>query len=472
MGQWREIPLARKLFKNVGENSLTSAYAALENCFVTEAGGVSRFPALKDFADIDGESDIYINKYRNDMISVGQDGAVHRIDQNANVERIDGVPVLGGRRCTFGRSSSALYMAAGDQIIRFDGEKTSVLSKDAPLTTHVGVIDNYVMAIEAGSGRFHHSDANAPTVWSPLNVFAADGRGDDLTSMLINPFNEILMAGEESIEQFERYAGGTTPFFRRWSIADGISEPYTLCFSDNSAWGLNEDIEFVRIGGQTSQDVSQDVSKEFQARYSLGHLSSLNRAWAHEIKIKGQKFVLLQSPEASNEYGGKGVTYCFDVRQGRWFQIYGWDDTKGVPALWAGRSVFKMWGKTFVGGQGKIYELDTNTYRNDGQVQRVYARTAHFAEALPSRIDRVRVHLERGVGTHSAQSTIVMRVNKDGKGFGRGQYMNLGKAGDNEMVLELGAQGIADTWQFEFSCTDDTAFEMRKFRIEVTGMPR
>lgn len=472
MTQWIEVPLNRKLFKNVGEEVLTSTYAALENCYVTESNGLSKFPGLLEFCDLGNDADIHLSRYENDLLACGEDGKTFRVNTEAAAIAIPGTPVSGGLRTSFARTREGTMMAAGAQIIKFNGVENSVLSPDAPLSSFIGFLDGYVIAVERGSGRFAHGTVNESGTWDPLDVFAVDGSPDNINAMLITPFNEILLAGEESLEQYERYVGSSTPFFRRWAVGDGISEPGTLCFADNAAWGLNGRREFVRLSGQTSQSVSDDIQREIEDRYSLANLGAFNRAWAAPCYIKGQKFIVFQSPEATNAYGTKGFTVVFDIRRGQFFEIYGWDAANGVPDLWPGRSIFSLWGKTFVGGRGKIYQLDPETYTNDGAVQRAYCRSAHFDTEGTTRVDGVRLTLKRGVGSYTTDPKIMFRSNPDNSGWSNWQMRELGKTGADMLFIEFGQQGTADTWQFEISMTDNAPFELRRMQLDAAKVLR
>ncbi len=472
MGEWIDIGLDKKLFKNIDESALTSTYGALENCFVTESNGISRFPGLREFCPVGGNGEVHMSRFQNDMIAVSTDGRTFRIDSNGNKTPIEGPPVLGGDRTSFARTRDGLMMAAGAQIIKYDGKKNSVLSGDAPLSSFIGYLDGYVLAIERESGRYQYSELNKFESWPALNTQAVDGSPDDINSMIITPFNEILFGGYESVEQFERLQGGESPFFRRWSTGDGIVEPWTLCHADNAAWGLNSKYEFVRLSGQTSQSASDDIQGEIEKRFSLSGLNNLNKCWAAPLYIKGQKFIVFQAPKATNTYGTEGFTAVFDIRRGQWFEIFGWNSDIGAPTLWPGRSVYNLWGRTFIGGVGKIYEISPSVYNNDGDVQRVYLRTAHFDTLGAMRIDGVKLTIKRGVGTYERNPKIMFRTNPDQKGFGNVQMRELGKQGPETMIIEFGAQGIADTWQFEIACTDDCAFELRRFQVEAAKVAR
>lgn len=472
MGKLVNIPLDKKLFKNVDGAMLTNMYGALENCFVTEAKGLSKFPGLKLFCDLGGDNNIHINRHGNDMIAVGSDGRTFKVDRDGNFKAITGSPVLGGGRVSFARTRDGLFMAAGKQIIKYDGVKNTILSKDAPDTYFVGHLDGYLLAVEKNSGRFQHSNLNDFYSWDALDTFAVDGSPDNIGSMLVTPFGEIVFGGEESVEQYERLAGGSAPFFKRWSAGYGISEPDTLCFADNSVWGLNSENEFSVLSGQTMQATANDVQDYVEKAYGLDDLGGLNNAWAYPCFVKGNKFIIFQSPDAINSHGTKGITLALDIRRGGWFELYGWNTKHGVPAIWPGKSIFKLWGKTFVGGQGKIYELDSDTYTNSGKPQRAFVRTAHFDDLGTMRVNKVRMTLKRGVGSYTENPKIMFRSNLDNKGFGLLQYRDLGNTGDGDLIIEFGAQGLADTWQFEWSVTDDCQFEVRKLQLEIDKVNR
>ena len=466
MANWIDIPLDKKLFTNVDETMLTETFAALENCFVTESNGLSKFPGLKLFCNLGNNADIHLNRFNNDLMAVGTDGQTFRVDTNANATTIDGPPVSGGGKTSFARTTDGLMMAAGGQVIKFDGDANTVLSPDAPLSFFVGFIDGYVLIVEKDSGRFQNSNLNEFGIYNPLDTFAVEASPDNINGMIITPFNEIYLTKDSGIEQYERFVGSTVPFYRRWAMGGGISEPNTLCFADNAVWGLNEKYEFSRISGQLIKSVSDDIEATIEHSYSLGDLSSLNGAWAAPCFIKGQKFIIFQSPEATNAYGTKGFTAVFDIRRGGFMELFGWDPDSGVPALWPGRSIFPMWGKIFVGGQGKIYELDPLTFQNDGQVQRAYCRTAHYNSNGTLEINSVKLTLKRGVGSYTVSPKVMFRSNPDNKGWSNWQTRELGLTGAPMMSVEFGAQGLADTWQFEFAMTDNAPFELRQMQVD------
>lgn len=462
---WVPIPLNTKLFQNVQETALTRAFAAVENCFPTEADGISRFPGLAEFATLPNDfSRVYLHDYRNDLMATTAAGRTFRIDKQGRVEDRTGVTITGGMRHTFAKTDSGMLVAAGAQIVEFNGETTKILSEEAPLASHVAVVDNFVLANEVASGRFYHSGAGAYNKWDPLDTFAASGSPDEISALIVTPFREVLVAGPNSIEQFERLPSGDPPFFRRWSVGEGLFAPYTFCFEDNTAWGISEKFELARYSGQTQQSTSDDIGRTLDA------IEDWEDAWAQPLQVLGQKFILLQVPNAVNPYGSKGLTFLYDYRQQKWSTLYGWDAEKNLPARWPGWSVYKLWGRVFVGGEGKIYELTPNTYYQGGNLSRMLFRTAHFSELGEMRIDQLRMRFRRGLGTYTSKSKISVRANRDNKGFGSWVRRDFGLRGEREMVIHFGNFGCAHTWQFEVQITDDVPVEIVKMEAQITRL--
>ncbi len=461
---WQEIPINSKLFQNVKEAVLTRAQAALENCFQNETGGHSRFPGLKPFSELMGVSPTYLHEWKGDLVAVTGDGFTFRIDRAGVATNVTGVPVAGGRRATFTRTEDELIIAAGGKMIRLAGPLTEVLSEDAPISTHVAFIDGYVVALERESGRFHHSIPGQYRTWDPLDVFAAESQPDFVNALVVTPRRELLVCGVDSIEQYERLPDGDAPFFRRWAVGEGVYAPYTLVVADNGAWVLNKQREFVRFTGQISEPAGEDIG------VTLESVDNWDDAWASLMHLQGQKFILLQMPNATNVYDGKGITALFDYRQTRWFNLYGWDEDLDLPKRWPGWSFYSIWGRNFVGGNGRVYELDVDTYDNDGEVQRMLGRTAHLDIWGESRVNNLRIRIKRGGGgsTNEVNPTISVRAIRDNHTPTRWVRRPLGKAGHRHMSIEFGNFGCAHTWQFEYYVTDACEVELVKMDAQVT----
>lgn len=465
MGQWVPIALTEKLFLNAKDVMLTRGSAALENAYQNELGGISRFPGLAPFTSLGGNAATYLHEWKGDLVAVSS-SRVWRIPQNGVATEVTGVPVAGAGRVIFDRTPNELLMAAGGQIIRLASDKTEVLSPDAPLSTHVGYLGGYAVAIEANTGLFYNSAANNFRTWNPIDVFAADSRPDFLNAMLITPYQEMLLSGPDSLEQFDRLApGSSTPFARRWGIGVGVYAPYTLTFIDNTAWCVNSYREFVRVSAQSALPVSDDIRGNV-----LEPADNWEGAWAAPVLLAGQKFVLLQLPLATNTYGTKGITLLYNYRQQKWFSLFGWDESQHIPTGWAGTSYYSLWGRHFVGGQGAVYELKSDAYQNVGKIQRVVWRSGHLDEG-EVRIDNLSLRLKRGLAnSNSGQSLISVRVLLGNRNWTKWRRQDLGRFGETEMWVDFGMIGPASTFQIEIDMTDAAEFELVKAKVLLTPL--
>jgi hypothetical protein len=456
---WKDVPLDAKMFLNVEEDSLTTAVASIENCFQNEAKGISRFPGMDVFSTLGDNGRVYLHSYEGTMIVATSQGQVYRVGSSGTVTNVTDAPVQGGNRVMFDNDTEGTLMAAGGPIIYLGGEKTEVLSEDAPDSTHVAFIDGYVAAPEPNSQRWFHSASGARTNWPAANLFTAETKPDDVDALIITPHREILVAGEESIEQFERIAAGAVPFFRRWTIGEGSYLPYCIVAATQGTYIINPRKEFVRISGQTSKP-NLDIQAYLQT------IDSWEDAWAQELHIRGRQFIVLQFPKATNKYTTEGVTLLWDLRQEHWSFLYGWDSDNSLPARWPGWSVMELWDRYFVGGEGKVYELKRDTLTNDGLTQRVLFRTAHLDVWGEVEVKDFRVRVKRGTtNTNSNAPIMQVRVRRDLEKWSRWKNINMGVDGDTNPWKRLGGYGIASTWQFEFLITDAVDFELVKAEV-------
>lgn len=460
-GKWHDIDLSASLLTNVRETVLRKSAAAVENSFVNDSGGLTRFPGLASFVTLTGNSPTYLHDWQQDLIAVSN-SRVYRISSSGVATDVTGVPLGGDGRCIFAKTDNELCLAAGKEILRLGGSATEILSPDAPQSTHIGYIDGYLLAIEPYSGRFWHCTVDDFRTWSGLDVFTADGKPDDLNGMIISPFREVILTGVDSVEQFERLTSGSVPFYRRWSTGYGILAPYTLLSEDQGTWAVDKRMEFIRMTGQTSQPKSDNIMQ------TLDGVDDWTLAWTQTVHVAGDNFILLQIPFATNKYGTKGITFLYSYQQKKYFELYDWDSNKVLPVRWPGWSYHQLWGRNFVGGNGKVLELVTTSNLNDGNQQRMLGRTAHIDKWGECDIENMRIRMNRGSGAqNSTEAKFRIRALRDNLRWTKWIERGLGNAGDTKLTFELGPLGHATTWQFEWEITDDCPVDLTLMQVLV-----
>jgi hypothetical protein len=463
MAQWTNFPWKDPVFANADESILRQAPAMAENVYANSSGGFSRFPGLRSFASLAGQGRVYLGSWRDMLVAVTDAGRVFRVGRNALPEDVTGVPVTGGGRPVLAATEDQLVVAAGGPLVSLANDRSQLLSDEAPDSTHVAFVDGYLVAIEAGTQFFRYCNPGAYRTWDVLNVFAAEGKPDNLVACAVTPYRELLLAGPDSIEQFERLQSGSRPFFRRWSTGEGLAQPYTLVTDTAGTYGVNDKAEFVRFSAQVSREQSNEVA------LPLEEVDDWTGAWAAAVNRKGQRWIVLQAPNATvEEAGATGLTLLLDVRRRRWSFLWGWDAAAGRVARWPGWSVAEVWGRTFVGVKDGIAELDAGAFDNLGSPMRALIRSAHVDEWGASRVDGVRLRLKRGVGEHDGhEPQMLLRMRRDGARWSEWARQGMGRPGAEETVVEFGGFGCADTWQMELACTDPVPFEFVRAQVRV-----
>jgi hypothetical protein len=463
---WVQIPINGKYYANLDETQINQSHLALENCFINEAGGISRFWGLEVFATLPDNGRVYLHEWRGDLVAATSKGRFYVVDRNGNPEDKTAAPVAGDLRVIFAKTEDELVMTAGRKPVRFAGHRTELLSRDAPDATHCGYIDSYLLLNERDSGRFIHSPPGDSRTFEALDTFSAEGQPDNIDGLLVTPFRELLLGGTASFEQFERLTTGDIPFFRRWAIGEGLSAPYTLLFADNAVFCVNRSREFVRFSGQVTQPVSNDIG------YLLETIDNWDEAWVggypdRPFDVFGQRFTMLQMPHATNGYGTKGVTLLYDYRNKRWSSLYGWDSARALPARFPAWSHWTINDEVYLGGEGVIYRLVRNGFSIAGQPQRMLTRTGYIGESGPYEIANLRLRVKRGMGGNASEAALYLRAKRDNKAWSNWKRKGLGRAGDGWQYLEFGGFGVGHTFQFETYATDDCPVEIAKLEAVV-----
>ncbi|WP_341893735.1 hypothetical protein [Ferrovibrio terrae] len=464
--EWSPIPLNGKLYGNLDEIHAGQSHSALENCFINEAGGISRFWGFEVFCQLPDNGRVHLHEWRGDLVAATSKGRFYTVDRLGVAIDKTSVPVAGDRRVIFARTEDELVMTAGRKPVRFAGQETELLSPDAPDSTHCGFIDGFLLLNERDSGRFIHSPPGDTRTFEPLDTFAAEGQPDNIDGLIVTPFRELLLGGSSSFEQFERLTTGDIPFFRRWAIGEGLSAPYTLLFADNALFCVNRGREYVRFSGQVTQPVSNDIGLVLETA------DNWEEAWTggnpdRPLDVFGQRFVLLQLPHALNAYGSKGLTLLYDYRNKRWSSLFGWDQSQARPVRYPIWSHWTINDETYFGGEGVIYRLKRDSYSNAGGISRLYARTGFIGDSGPYEICNLRIRVKRGVGSHTAEPSISLRVKRDNKAWSNWKQKGLGKAGRGFQYIEYGGFGTGHSFQFEIMATDDCEIEISKMEAVV-----
>lgn len=462
------LPLDAKWFANVHETALGSGHAVVENCYVNEAGGISALPRLRLFVQLDAPGRVYLAPFmkRHALVAVTSHGRTWEIGEGGTVKEVTRFLVPGNGRAIFAETDDELIIARGGALTRFAGTETELFSDEAPDSTHVGYLDGYVVTFAPDTGLFYYSLPGQFRTFDPLDVASAESKPDPIIAMHVTEFNEVMFCGAQSIEVYRTAPSGTVPFYRLDSVGHGLYAPYCLAEADRAMWVVNRDRELVRLHRDGGAPVSGDIGR------LLDGITDWTDAWLQELQVAGQRFVVLQIPEAKAPLGYTGLTLLYDYRNGRWYTL-----ASAGPSKWPGWSIATFEGRILVGADdGQILEfVQPGDWHDASGVlsgQRMLVRTAPYEASRLLRAAReieisdLWITARREYGDDTT-ARLRVRVNLDGMGWSR--VIERPLMGTREPRARFGAFGTCSRFQVEIEVLGDYPVEIVSLQAEAAA---
>lgn len=273
-------------------------------------------------------------------------------------------------------------------------------------------LDGYFILTVPGTQDIQISGIQDGFDWNPLDFATAEGAPDNIVSSIVN-HRELWTFGENTTEVFYNSGDATFPFERIQGafIEVGCAAPYSVAKMDNSVFWLGKDLRgsgmVLRADGYTPQVVSTRALESEISGYS-----DISDAIAFCYQEFGHTFYVLTFPAASK-------TWAYDASTALWHEREYQDATDGPQRIRANCYAY-CFGKHLVGDYvtGKIWELDSSVFADDGQYMRRLRSCAHIHNDR-KRIfyRRFELDMEFGVGLSTGQGDdpqVMLRWSDDG----------------------------------------------------------
>ena len=357
----------------------------------------------------------------------------------------------------------------GDQLVITDGQAGYVfeLSSNTLSTigspnyptraTHVTYQDRYIIVNNPASdtpGEFNISGLGDAQSWSALDFGNAEG-SPDIVNALISTGRELWLFGPSSVEVWYNSGAADFPFQRisggHFDI--GCLAPYSVAKMDSNVFWLGADENgFGQIftnNGYTPTKISTDAMQQEIVQYT-----NPSDAIGFCFQEGGHSFYVISFQAASK-------TWVFDTSTASWFEWMYTDYRYNIDTQYRGNSYAFFNGKNYVAdpNSGHIYQLDPNTYTDNGNKIKVLRSSPHIWNGL----DRVffnsfQVDMETGVGLTIGQGSNplgMLRHSDDGGHTWSNQIeAPLGKVGEYRARVKFNRLGQARDRVWEFSITD------------------
>ena len=402
-------------------------------------------------------------------------GNLYNININGVATLLGSDVFIKGTPVYFEDQGTNVYAVNGGNIVYFDDTTvTNVTDADAPVApTNIAFIDGYLLFdVPSNPTRVQFSDLLAPTAYSALNFFSAEGKPDAIKAIRSKD-RQLYVFGTETVEVW--YNDGDTPFSRRSDIflEFGVLAKHSVVLMRNSffMW-LDNRRNIIILGGVTPKVVSDPI------KHILTNLSqtSLTGAIATEFYMNSTALYKIDFP-------ADGRTFVYDYEKDVWSEWGIYNIGTNSYSMFRGQSFVSIptWGFDLIGDSQDsiIYKISFNYLTDNGTKIRFLRRTPIIDHGTTSlkRSNSINLKLRRGNGyTNSnfnildtdAEPFIMIRWRDDNMvGYGNWKHFSLGKDGIENQVILIKPMGIYRTRQYEISCSDPFPFILYDMEEDV-----
>ena len=386
---------------------------------------------------------------------------VFRVDSDKNSVQCSG---------ELATSSGYVWMEANnaDELMLVDGSFgytidgltiTRITDTDFPLRpTSVAFQDGYFIVTYEESGRIYISDLNDGTSWDGTAYGNAEARPDDSLAV-ISDHDTLIVFGEKTKQSFQN-TGATFPFEKISGTTQriGINAPASLFQFTNTFFWLTDLIQMVQAEGQVASYISNPAIE-----YQFNQMSTTSDCVSFGYVQDGSAFLV-------NQFKTDNQTWVYDLSTGFWHRRTSYPQ----EGRWRANCHVFFANKHLVGdhSNGKIYELDFDTFTDDSEViKRKRITPPVFNEGKNLFHSQLEIFFEPGVGLSSGQGSdpmAMLRYSDDG-GFTWSNeiWRSVGKIGKYKWRAVWNRLGVSRNRVYELTVSDPVKWVITSANLEA-----
>ncbi|MFA6204452.1 MAG: packaged DNA stabilization protein [Gallionella sp.] len=359
---------------------------------------------------------------------------------------------------TTGRVSMADNGSVGDQIIIVDGTYgyiytvstgafAQIADLDFPGADTVTFNDGYFIVSKPDTGQFYLSGSYNGTTWDALDFATGESNPDNVISVVAD-HGELIVFGDVSTEFWTNTGSLDFPYSRSGAAVEwGLAARWSVAKFDNSLIYLAKnrmgEVQVVRLNGYLPDRVSTPDMETIINKYS-----GISDATGFSYLLNGHPFYQINFTSANE-------SWLYDGLSKEWSQL---KSGTGRHRAEMGTNFLL---RTVVSDyeNGKLYNLDSDAYTDDGEMIVAELVTKHVFNNLERySISELQVDLESGVGLASGQGEdpqIMLQVSKDGgHTWGAERWVSMGKLGEYTKRAKWNRLGQSRNWTFKLKISD------------------
>ncbi len=323
---------------------------------------------------------------------------------------------------------------------------------------------------QVGPGYTTVSDVGDGSSASGLNIVGAEASPDALLRDYV--YEEVIYRlGVRTTEGWYNSGVGAPPIDRLQGrgFSVGLGALYSIDQTDQAFYWLGDDFAIYRSSSGREERISTDaISNEIQ-KYAR-----VDDAIGNTFTFEGQNFYSITFPS-----GNKTFVISETLGVNGWFELSCGVNSPLQSSKYCGQSIISVYGKNFVADadNGNIYELDLNTFTNNGEpLQRIRTTQSADGDLLGAKGKRVQMSclkliMETGVGVIAGQGDnprIMIEYSDDGgRSWRGGSWPRVGRLGEFTLQVEWFDLGSFYDRIFRISTTDPVNYTIYSATIDL-----
>lgn len=333
---------------------------------------------------------------------------------------------------THNRTQITILQSNGDAFYFDTGSNTFAKITDGNYqsASSVTTLNGYTIFSVIESDQFFISALNDTTSYAALDFATAESEPDNIVRVFaLN--NELWIFGENTIEIWGNTGNATFPFerIRGTYIEIGCKSKFSIVNDQEGIFWLGDDNSIYQGIGYQARRISTYPIENLVDGYS-----TKNDAFGMFYVQEGHRFYCLSFPTADK-------TWCYDTTTELWHERSSRNPTILQSERWLANSLSYFANLNLIGDKntGKIYELDLETYTENGTeiIGEIISATI-FKNFARMHANRFVLVMDTGVGIDGSgqgdDPEIILQTSIDG-----------GKTFSEEMNQPIGAIGSYET---------------------------
>lgn len=446
----RSLPVSAQVTKNMYIES---------NPAGDELISLMPFPGLKLFAATGSGKNRGMGEYNNELYAV-TGATLYKISVSGVVTSLGAIP--GSNECVLTTDGVSLVITYGSgKPITWNGSTLTVgTDADLPNASTSSYITRRIV-YDGNGASIAFSEFDTALDVDSDDVALVESSPDDVLAV-IEQDEQVIVFTEKKIVPHYFSDSGSPPFDPIQNSIKNIGLRSVHSLSQNPAflYFLGSDLNVYRYSGLQVQPIGNPA------------IGQAIESYVDQEKAKGECFTIQHQNFYYLTFPGQ-ASWLFSESSSTWTSLsYGTQNDSHLI-----NSLTRIYNKNYVGDRltGNIYELDTETYTDNGAVihrQRDTAAITGRDFGSPGKeifMDKLILTLETGASLVSSEAKLMMQYSDDnGRSYSAERWMTIGALGDYGTAVEWDEMGSFYSRMFRFTMSAAIKWTLIRLDAEVS----